>query len=772
MAKGKRKRALQVWDLYNKANNSFRRKWLTIQQKGYDFYLNDQLTADERTTLRDAGMPDFIINRMMPIIEVMLYFVTAKNPRWKVVGVEGSDSDMAQIHSEIADRGWYISGGQKLFASVIRNALTKSIGYFFVYTDTDADRGRGEVKVASLDTWDVLVAEQAKDFLFEDAPYIIISKIFPKSQLINELPKYAAQIRKATGEVENRSYSERDLEESESIQNIDLGNTFTGADGYEEELINYFELYEKVRVPYVHVYMVIQPSEEDLRKAMRVVDIQMKEFEKELDVQLEEKKEQIISALENGEIIEERAELELERAQKMMKQAIQERRQLSESRARDSVTTTTDKIITKEEFNILWQDEEFRKTVVDYAEYYETRIKKTCSVGTDQLLYEEIDPVLDEYPIIGVPYLWTDSPYPMSACTPLVGKQQEINKAHQLMIHNANLSSNLRWLYQEGQIIEEEWEKYSSSPGALLKWIPGATGDAPPQPIQPLPLNNAFYTITQQGERDMEYVSGIQSQLMGFTEDAPDTYRGLLANDEYGTRRIRQWISNIVEPALEKVGRVFMKLAQAHYTVHKVFRIVQPEAGEDERDYKETEINIPIYNDYGEQIGKFNDYNSSQFDLRIVPGSTLPLNRWALLEEYFRWFQAGILDDVAFVAETDIRNKKQLLARKSLYSQLQQQIQAFENEVKSLSGDKETLMRQIMQMQIKLGSAQDLLESKKDILETEAQQKVFRNEMKTAKDKALMELKKDQEIIKERIKAKEASKNERQATKPAGKSNR
>ena len=57
----------------------------------------------------------------------------------------------------------------------------------------------------------------------------------------------------------------------------------------------------------------------------------------------------------------------------------------------------------------------------------------------------------------------------MSAVAPLIGKQQEINKAHQIMIHNANLASNLRWLYEEGSVDEEEWESYSSSPGALLK---------------------------------------------------------------------------------------------------------------------------------------------------------------------------------------------------------------------------------------------------------------------------------------------------------------
>ena len=91
---------------------------------------------------------------------------------------------------------------------------------------------------------------------------------------------------------------------------------------------------------------------------------------------------------------------------------------------------------------------------------------------------------------------------------------------------------------------------------------------------------------------------------------------------------------------------------------------------------------IPIFNDYGAAIGKWMDYETSKFDVRIVAGATLPLNRWALLEEYFRWFQAGLIDDIAMIAETDIRNKKQLVERKSMYSQLQSQLQSMEEAIK------------------------------------------------------------------------------------------
>ena len=66
----------QLWD---RANNSHRQRWQTLSQKGYDFYLNEQLTKEEKDQLEESGMPTFTINRVTPIVEIMKYFVTAKN---------------------------------------------------------------------------------------------------------------------------------------------------------------------------------------------------------------------------------------------------------------------------------------------------------------------------------------------------------------------------------------------------------------------------------------------------------------------------------------------------------------------------------------------------------------------------------------------------------------------------------------------------------------------------------------------------------------------
>ena len=100
--------------------------------------------------------------------------------------------------------------------------------------------------------------------------------------------------------------------------------------------------------------------------------------------------------------------------------------------------------MTSEEFDLRSQDPVFTGAVVDAIPFFEDRVQVRCVAG-DTFLYEFTLPIKD-YPMVPIPYLYTGTPFAMSAVTPLVGKQQEINKSHQILIHNANLSSNLRWL--------------------------------------------------------------------------------------------------------------------------------------------------------------------------------------------------------------------------------------------------------------------------------------------------------------------------------------
>jgi len=744
-----KKRAQVNKQLWEKANNAHRQRWQFLSQKGHDFYLNEQLSKDEKDALEESGMPTFIVNRVTPIVEIMKYFVTANSPKWKAVGATGDDVDVAQVHSEIADYCWYLSNGKSLYSQVVLDSLTKGIGYFLVDVDKDLDRGLGEVRFNRVDPYDVYVDPASRDFLFKDANFIIIRKNIARTRLINMLPEHEAKIKKVSRSSEIVSYTTRDTDLSGNIQPEDV-TMGVNLDAEDDDIIPYYETYHKKKFPYYNVYLRVLKTPAEMDVIKEGIAEELENFQKEVQVSLMEKELQIQQAVEAGEIIPERAQLEIEKSRKQSQEAIEEMQMNLRAKLQEESYIVVQQIMSESDYKILNSNKESAKNIVDAVKFYENRIIQTCTVGDDVFLYEYTLPI-SEYPIVPIPYTYTGTPYPMSAVTPLVGKQQEINKAHQIMLHNANLASNLRWMYEEGSVPEEEWEQYSSAPGALLKYRQGFT---PPTPVLPAPINNAFYTITQEGKADAEYISGVPSAMMGFTQDQSETYRGLLANDEFGTRRLKAWMGSITEPCLEHLGRIFQQVSQKHYTIEKVFRIVQPEAGQTPQEQeKEVRINIPIYNDYGEAIQKFKDYASARFDIRIVAGATMPVNRWALLEEYFKWFQAGLIDDIAMVAETDIRNKKQLLERKSMYSQLQGQVQQMEEAVKDKTGTIETLERQLVQAGIKMKVGQASNEIRKDVLETESQQKLLRGMLKNEFEKMKIEMKADFEASKEASKS-------------------
>tara|TARA_R110002012_G_scaffold294060_2_gene489958 strand:+ start:651 stop:2975 length:2325 start_codon:yes stop_codon:yes gene_type:complete len=734
------KRADQVRQLFDQSNNWTRKQWEQINQKGYEFAHDEQLSTEEKSSLDDQGMPTFTINRILPVVEMLNFYATSNNPRWQAVGVEGSDSDVASVISDLSDYVWAGSNGSTLYNNAINDSITKGVGYMLVSVDKDADNGMGEVVIQQPEPFDLYVDPKSRDLLFKDAAYIMIRKVLPKNHLIKLFPEAARKIKSASSDNQSQnSYSVRAMGDAEqklfgyNDENEQHSNAIK-ADGTLDELVEFFEVYEKIKVAYINLFYRVPPNKEQLEQIKKQCDVMLKEMQAELEVQFLEQDKQMQAALQGGQMLPERYELEKQKAQEMMANQLQAYQQECMSKLQAEVSKIENMVISEKEFSILNEDPEVSENIVDAIKFFSPRIKQTCVAG-DKLLYERTLPnTIEDYPVIPFHYKWTGTPFPISAVAPLIGKQQEINKAHQIMVHNASLGSSLRWMYEEGSIDADIWEKYSASPGALLPIRPGVER---PTPVMPAPLSSAFYQIVNEGKSDMEYLAGIYSSMMGDSGGAAETYRGMLAMDEYGTRRIKQWMSGSIEPALKHLGTVILQFCQSVYTAQKRFRILQPSAIQEGKD---QEINIPIYNDMGEAIGKSMDISAHKFDVRIVAGSTLPVNRWAYLEELKQLMQLGVVDDIAVLAETDIKNKEKIVERKSLYSQLQGQLQGMQEQLKDSQGTIETLERQlvqagikgkVMQAEMEIHSKKEQVKSSmnKEYIQTEGKQKLLRGNM-------------------------------------------
>ena len=685
-------KANRIRNLFNGLNDQNRIDWETVNQKGNDFYLDNQLTVEEEEALNDQGMPTFTVNRIIPVVEMLNFYATANNPRWQAIGTEGSDSDVASVFSDLADFIWNQSDASALYSNAINDAVTKSVGYMMIDVDANMDNGMGEVVIKNPNSFDLYVDPKSRDPLFRDASHILIRKVLPKEQLLSIYPEYSAKIKKASGTYSEYNYTDGPALSNDFQQN-DM-NLAYNKDGGDSMLIDYIEAFEKEMRAFYNVFIQIPPSEKDLKNAQEQVEVTLKETSQEMDVRLQEMQRQMQAQVDAGEMLPERMALELEKAIKENEAQLAQMSQELLAKAQKELVITKNEVMNEKAYKVFMADETMSKFVIDSVKFYKKMVKMTCIVG-DQFIKEK-DLPSQHYPIIPFTYKWTGTPFPMSAVSPLVGKQREINKAHQLMVHNASLGSSLRWMYEEGSLDTEYWEKYSSAPGALL---PVNSGFAAPTPVMPMGLSNAFANIVNDGKTEMEYLAGIYSQAMGDPSGQSETYRGMLALDEYGTRRVKQWMKASIEPALVQMGKVIRDYSQAIYKAHKVFRIVQPSALQNEG--KQVEINIPIYNDMGEAVSKFMDYSSAKFDVKIVAGSTLPVNRWAYLAELKELLKLGVVDDVAVLAETDVRSKDKIAERKSLYSQMQKQISELSEKVKDKDGQLQTLERQLIQAGIK-----------------------------------------------------------------------
>ncbi len=737
MAKRQDKKALRVRDIFDNVNTGNRHQWEFINQKGFDFANDNQLSADDKETLEEQGMPTFTINRIIPVVEMLNFYATANRPRWQAIGVEGSDVDVASVFSDIADYIWYNANGQSLLSNAVNDAVTKSLGYLLVDINPNADQGMGEVTIQQPDPFDVFIDPKSRDILFRDAAYMMIRKILPKKHLMNIFPNLKRKIKNANSfDNSTYNYTEKAFDETQKdfsakdVLDESTTDILDEEDTGKRDLIEYYELFEKEQILFVNMFYRVPPDASIIAQIKEQVKVKLLELKRELDVKYKENEVAFEQAVKSGQMLPERRNLELQKLKKAQEDMLKEAETKFMSELQNKSSVIENDVITKKEFDIVKKDNEFASLIVDAVEFYDTKIKKTCVVG-DTSIYEKYLPSkIKDYPLIPFHYKWTGTPYPISAVSPLIGKQQELNKVHQLMVHNASLGSSLRWMYEEGAIDIEHWEKYASAPGALL---PLRSGFNPPTPVMPFQLPNAFFGISGEGKADMEYLAGIYSSMQGDTKETKDMpFKGMLAQDEYGTRRVKYWLKHSIEPALRQIGEVVKQYSQSIYTAHKIFRIVQPNAILEE---KEVEINIPIYNDMGEAIGKYMDYESSQFDVRIIGGSTLPVNRWAYLAELKELMKMGVVDDIAVLSETDIKGKDKIVQRKSLYAQLNSQVEGLENELKDRDGTIETLKRQLVQAGIKGKIMQGEMEVNRKVAETKASQEIQRKETQVLQSK-------------------------------------
>ena len=351
--------------------------------------------------------------------------------------------------------------------------------------------------------------------------------------------------------------------------------------------------------------------------------------------------------------------------------------------------TNDERIMTQEQFAQMAQDKDFEMAIqnqlIDYVEVTQPKIKLTCTVG-QIVLYEMICDT-DIYPIVPVPNIWTNTPYPMSDVRKNKAFQRFLNKTVSLITSHAQASAGLKLLVPQGSVSDiEELERDWANPNATIEYDP-SFGE--PHFPQPAPLASSILTLPKMIEGYIDLNIGIFEMMHGSTDAAPKTYSATMMMEDVGQRRSKSKLRDI-EGSLKRLGQVAYNMAKQHYTFKKTFRIVQPN-----NDLTEFTINKRLYDDKTNELQTIeNDVSVGQFDIRIIGSSTLPSNKWGEWQIYMEAYQAGLIDRVEALKKTEIFDKEGVLQRSDEVGKLQGMLQQAQEQIKKLGGDLQTAHRE------------------------------------------------------------------------------
>ena len=652
---------------------SVRTKWARQATEDNEYRNGMQWTKEQVNELRKRAQEPLVVNVIYPAVEQAKAMLTANSPRFQSTGRESSDVKTGQIMSDLMSWVWEQSSGNTELKQAIDDYYVKGMGALLAYSNPNADYGKGEIFIKAIDPLDLYICPSSTDPFSRDASNIIISRLFSEMTLIEMYPEFESIIQNAnesqvapTVETINFGLEDQVISKNE-INSYNMNNR-------DERQIEVIERYTKLRIPYFRTFdpninaeKVLSPDEYEIYKSKKAFKVSNFERDKIITDENEVKQYEGIQK-EFGNTFHLMIN-PITQTQVMM--------QGEETPLSVENSTTTIEEVT---FNDLINTGDILVT-----EFEMNRIRQVVSAG-GELLFDAILP-LEDYPIVTMMNNHNRNPYPQSDVRMVKGLQSYINKIRSLIVAHASSSTNVKLLIPRGSMnrkqLEEEWGRAGT---AVIEFDPELG-----QPIVagPVPLPNELYKNEADAKSDIERILGIYALMQGDTRQMPQTYKGTLAIDEYGQRRIKSKRDDI-EGAVNELAKIVVQYIQATYTVQKEIRLLQPN-----HKPKKVILNQPIYDEVsGEFLGKLNDVTVGKYDVVVVSGSTLPSNRYARFEYYMELYKTGIIDQVEVLKQTDVANVEDVLNRKGQIQELMNQVNSQRKKIKDLQGDLQTAQRE------------------------------------------------------------------------------
>lgn len=255
----------------------------------------------------------------------------------------------------------------------------------------------------------------------------------------------------------------------------------------------------------------------------------------------------------------------------------------------------------------------------------------------------------------------------------ILSPQIYINELTNQIVDNAKTTANMQWIIDKNSGISKG--KLTNRPGLVIRKNPGSEvrRDAP-QPM-PVYVRETIDTF----KADIQDISGVLDSLKGEKQTGVVAASAILALQEASQSRIRLKIK-IMESNLGELASMVYSRMQQFWKLDRWVRITDVEGN-------------PDFRQIGEEVLK-NDY-----DLKVMAGSTMPVNKNAMMDLMIRLAQTNAEDGLPMVDRKAILEYLPVSDKKGIADRFAQLQAKREEQEQAQLQQEQAVQQQQLQMQ-------------------------------------------------------------------------
>ena len=291
----------------------------------------------------------------------------------------------------------------------------------------------------------------------------------------------------------------------------------------------------------------------------------------------------------------------------------------------------------------------------------------------------------------------------------IMSPQHYVNELTNQIIDNAKNTANMQWIIDKNSGIGQG--KLTNRPGLVIRKTPGSEVRRDTPPAMPNYVREQIEVL----KKDIQDISGVFDSLKGEQQGSVTAASAILALQEASQARIRLKIK-LMEASLSELAQIVYSRMQQFWKLERWVRVTDVEGN-------------PLFKQIGTEV------LSNDFDLKVMAGSTMPVNRNAMLDLMIRLAQTNgedglpLVDRKAVLEFLPTGDKKAITDRfAELQAQQQQQAQQQEQaQMQQMQMQKGELDRgvaeQVMQMLQQVIQASDMTSKQVDELIRDKEQR-------------------------------------------------